>query len=75
MKNLNPEISLNFYNFHGDWKELIFVVQLLTRQDEYILFSVKMYTSGDCLYLRFMQNYSTSTIRLWPLFLNYFIFT
>jgi hypothetical protein len=37
-KKSQPENSLDFYNFHVNWNELIFVVQLLTHQDKYILF-------------------------------------
>jgi hypothetical protein len=65
MKKRKPVNSLKFYKFHDNWNKVIFVVQFLIRLDEYILFSIKMYTSIQSLYLRFMQNYSTSTIRIW----------
>jgi len=56
MKKRIPVNSLKFHKYHGDWKEVILGVQLLIRRDEYILFYIKMYTSSQSLYLRFMQN-------------------
>jgi hypothetical protein len=41
MKNTHPSNSLKFYNFQGEWNDVIFVVQLLIRRDECIPFFYK----------------------------------